>query len=153
MKSGELKKRKEARQAAEKELTEAKETGDQEVIDKFSRRLVKVLPEHNEEAKKLLRLMGIPVISAPCEAEAMATELVKAGKVFAVASEDMDCLTFNCPRLLRNLMKPESKKLPVYEYSAEKLLEDLDMSRASFIDMCILLGCDYTDSIKGIGPK
>ena len=22
-----------------------------------------------------------------------------------------------------------------------------------FIDMCILLGCDYCDSIKGIGPK
>lgn len=22
-----------------------------------------------------------------------------------------------------------------------------------FIDLCILLGCDYTDSIKGIGPK
>jgi flap endonuclease-1 len=25
---------------------------------------------------------------------------------------------------------------------------DMDM----FIDMCILLGCDYCDSIKGIGP-
>ena len=103
MKSGELKKRKEARQNAEKELVEAKEVGDQEIIDKFSRRLVKVLPEHNEEAKKLLRLMGIPVLTAPCEAEAQATELVKAGKVFAVASEDMDCLTFDCPMLLRNL--------------------------------------------------
>lgn len=22
-----------------------------------------------------------------------------------------------------------------------------------FIDLCILLGCDYTDSIRGIGPK
>ena len=22
-----------------------------------------------------------------------------------------------------------------------------------FIDLCILLGCDYCDSIKGIGPK
>lgn len=153
MKSGELKKRKEARQAAEKELTEAKETGDQEVIDKFSRRLVKVLPEHNEEAKKLLKLMGIPVLTAPCEAEAQATELVKAGKVFAVASEDMDCLTFDCPMLLRNLTKPESKKLPVLEYSADILLKELKFTREQFVDMCILLGCDYCDKIQGIGPK
>merc|ERR1711937_849293 len=47
----------------------------------------------------------------------------------------------------------ESKKLPVLEYNAEKLLEDLEMSREQFVDMCILLGCDYCDSIKGIGPK
>ena len=24
---------------------------------------------------------------------------------------------------------------------------------SQFIDLCILLGCDYCDSIKGIGPK
>ena len=42
MKSGELKKRKEARQKAEKELEEAKEQGEQEAIDKQNRRLVKV---------------------------------------------------------------------------------------------------------------
>ena len=153
MKSGELQKRKEARQKAEKELAEAKEVGDEATVEKFNRRMVKVLPEHNEEAKRLLELMGIPVITAPCEAEAQATELVKAGKVFAVASEDMDCLTFDCPRLLRNLTKPESKKLPVLEYNAEKLLSELKMSRSEFVDMCILLGCDYCDSIKGIGPK
>jgi len=153
LKSGELQKRKEARQEAEKKLEAAKEEGDEETIEKFNRRMVKVLPEHNEEAKKLLTLMGIPVVSAPCEAEAQATELVKAGKVFAVASEDMDCLTFDCPRLLRNLTKPESKKLPVTEYNSEKLLTELEMDRKSFVDMCILLGCDYCDSIKGIGPK
>lgn len=31
-------------------------------MDKFSRRTVKVTREHNEECRKLLRLMGIPVI-------------------------------------------------------------------------------------------
>lgn len=28
-----------------------------------------------------------------------------------------------------------------------------DYSRVQFIDLCILLGCDYLDPIKGIGPK
>lgn len=36
--------------------------GDTEAIDKFSRRLVRVTREHNDECKKLLRLMGIPYV-------------------------------------------------------------------------------------------
>ena len=28
-----------------------------------------------------------------------------------------------------------------------------DHARVQFIDLCILLGCDYLDPIKGIGPK
>ena len=27
------------------------------------------------------------------------------------------------------------------------------MDRDQFVDLCILLGCDYVDKIKGIGPK
>ena len=36
--------------------------GTAEDLDKFSRRTVKVTREHNEECRKLLGLMGIPVI-------------------------------------------------------------------------------------------
>ena len=37
-------------------------TGDAADIEKFSRRTVKVTPEHNAECKKLLSLMGIPYV-------------------------------------------------------------------------------------------
>lgn len=36
--------------------------GDQEAIDKFSRRTVRVTSQHNDEVKKLLKLMGIPYV-------------------------------------------------------------------------------------------
>lgn len=36
--------------------------GDEENVEKFSRRLVKVTKDHNEECKKLLSLMGIPYV-------------------------------------------------------------------------------------------
>merc|ERR1712154_62959 len=153
MKSGELAKRKERRDEAQKELEKAEEAGDEENVNKFSKRLVKVTKEHNEECKQLLTLMGIPYVDAPCEAEAQCAALVKAGKVYATGTEDMDSLTFGSNVVLRHLTFSEARKLPIKEYNLSRLLEELGLSQDEFIDLCILLGCDYCDSIKGIGPK
>ncbi|XP_050445677.1 flap endonuclease 1 [Cataglyphis hispanica] len=153
LKSGELAKRAERRDEAQKLLQAAEEDGNVEAIDKFSRRLVKVTKNHADEAKQLLQLMGIPYIDAPCEAEAQCAALVKAGKVFATATEDMDALTFGCNVLLRRLTLSEARKLPVQEIHLDKVLTDLELNHDEFIDLCIMLGCDYTGSIKGVGPK
>ncbi|ORY41033.1 flap endonuclease 1 [Rhizoclosmatium globosum] len=152
MKSNELKKRGEKREGAEKAAAAAEEAGDAENFDKFSRRTVKVTKEHNEECRRLLKLMGVPYIEAPCEAEAQCASLAKSGKVYAAGSEDMDTLTFGTPVLMRHLTFSEARKMPVMEIELPKVLEGLGMTMDQFIDMCILLGCDYCDSIKGIGP-
>lgn len=153
MKSGELAKRKEKREEAQKGLAQAEETGDAESMEKFSRRLVKVTPQHNDECKRLLKLMGIPYIEAPCEAEAQCAALVKSGKVYATGTEDMDALTFGSSVLLRHLTFSEARKMPIREFYLDRILTELELSHYEFIDLCILLGCDYCDSIKGIGPK
>merc|ERR1719494_496364 len=149
LKSGELAKRTERREEAQKQLTQAQEAGDAENIEKFSRRLVKVTPQHNKECKELLQLMGVPYIDAPCEAESQCAELVKGGKVYAMASEDMDSLTFGAKILLRHLTFSEARKMPIQEFHFDKVLEDLEFTYEQFIDLCILLGCDYCESIKG----
>lgn len=41
----------------------ADEGGTAEDIDKLARRQVRVTKEHNEECKRLLALMGIPVVT------------------------------------------------------------------------------------------
>nr|CAG8463595.1 6917_t:CDS:2 [Entrophospora candida] len=97
-------------------------------IDKFSRRTVKVTPQHNDECKQLLRLMGIPYVEAPYEAEAQCAALAKAGKVYAAASEDMDTLTFSSPILLRHLTFSENRKLPIDEINLDKVIEGLEVS-------------------------
>ncbi|CAG8475473.1 16065_t:CDS:2 [Cetraspora pellucida] len=177
LKSGELAKRLERKKEANKKLEEAQEaglsslskflawtiqfpscnvfylcSGDMPNVDKYSRQTVKVTKEHNEECKKLLKLMGIPYVEAPCEAEAQCAALAKAGKVYAAASEDMDTLTFSTPVLLRHMTYSEAKKMPISEIHLNKVLEGLQFSMNQFIDLCILLGCDYCESIKGIGP-
>lgn len=153
LKKEELAKRLSRREEATEDLAEAIETGVKEDIERYSKRTVKVTKQHNEDCKKLLRLMGVPVIEAPSEAEAECASLCKSGKVYAVASEDMDSLTFGAPRFLRHLMEPSSKKIPVMEFEIAKVLEELNLTMDQFIDMCILCGCDYCDTIRGIGAQ
>ncbi|KAL7271630.1 Elongation of fatty acids protein 2 [Rhizina undulata] len=152
LKSGELAKRVARKAEAEKAHEKAKETGTAEEIEKFSRRTVRVTKEHNADCKKLLKLMGIPYIEAPCEAEAQCAALANAGKVFAAASEDMDTLCFNAPILLRHLTFSEQRKDPIQEIHLEKALQGLGFTKEQFIDLCILLGCDYCDTIPKVGP-
>ncbi len=161
LKYDELNRRKKIKEKADDDLESAKEKlknaknkqeADEalEEIDKFSKRNVRVTKQHNDEAKKLLRLMGIPVIEAPSEAEAQCVELVKSKKAFAVATEDMDALTFAAPILLKRLT---DSKHPTVEIKIDKVLSELDITYDQFVDLCILCGCDYCGTITGIGPK
>ncbi|PYH44986.1 multifunctional nuclease RAD27 [Aspergillus saccharolyticus JOP 1030-1] len=153
LKSGELAKRFARRGEATEAHEEAKETGTAEDVEKFSRRTVRVTREHNADCKKLLKLMGIPYIDAPTEAEAQCAVLARAGKVYAAASEDMDTLCFETPILLRHLTFSEQRKEPIQEIHLSRALEGLGMDRKQFIDLCILLGCDYLEPIPKVGPN
>ncbi|KAG0472124.1 hypothetical protein HPP92_016670 [Vanilla planifolia] len=172
LKRQELDKRCFNRENAVKNLAIALETGNSHDIEKFSKRIVKVACggvqkvaldkgmdpiqvtlQHNEGCKKLLKLMGVTVVEAPSEAEAQCAALCKSGEVYAVASEDMDSLTFGAPRFLRHLMDNVSGKAPIVEFEISKVLGELDLTMAQFVDLCILSGCDYCDGIKGIGAR
>lgn len=100
---------------------------------------------------QLLKLIGVPVIQAPADAEALCAWLVKEGTVDAVASEDMDTLPFGANILIRQLKSKKDGE--VIEYSLSKLLERLQINHQEFVDLCILLGCDYCEKICGLGPK
>ena len=180
LKYAELAKRKESKKKAEKELEEATERAEKvclnkqklreeggsedselekeleeavEDMDKAAKRNIHITKQQIEDVKTLLRLMGVPVVEAPGEAEAQCAELVKGGKVYAAGTEDMDALTFGTPIILRKLTMPESSKEKVVEISVSKVLSGLDITYDQFVDLCILCGCDYCQSIKGIGPK
>ncbi|XP_063901663.1 flap endonuclease 1-like [Zophobas morio] len=153
LKSCELERRTERRVETQKSLLEAYESGTPQDVAKFTRRMVKATKKHNEDCKKLLMLMGIPYIEAPCEAEAQCAELVKLGKVFATGTEDLDALTFGTPILLRRITFSDARKLPIQEINLNVALEELNISMDQFIDLCILLGCDYCETIGKVGPQ
>uniref|UniRef100_A0A1A7WTW0 Gen endonuclease homolog 1 n=1 Tax=Iconisemion striatum TaxID=60296 RepID=A0A1A7WTW0_9TELE len=104
-----------------------------------------------KDCAELLKYLGVPVIQAPGDAEALCARLVADGVVDAVASEDMDTLPFGAKVLIRQLNAKRDSD--VVEYSLPKLLEELCISHEELVDLCILLGCDYCDKLRGFGPK
>uniref|UniRef100_A0A914X4L6 XPG-I domain-containing protein n=1 Tax=Plectus sambesii TaxID=2011161 RepID=A0A914X4L6_9BILA len=65
----------------------------------------------------------------------------------------MDALTFGSTVLLRHMTFSEAKKMPIQEFHLDRVLSAFDMSMEQFIDLCIMLGCDYCGTIRGIGQK
>ena len=56
------------------------------------------------------------------------------------------------PLLIKNLHAAEAQKKPIVEINLERALQGLEVTMAQFVDLCIMMGCDYSDTIKGIGP-
>jgi flap endonuclease-1 len=115
-----------------------------------------------EEARELLRLLGIPVIQAPTEGEAQAAHLARKGLVWAAASKDYDSLLFGAPRLLRFLTISGKEFLPSKGVSrpiipevidTQALLSHYGLTREQLVDLAILVGTDFSEGVKGIGPK
>lgn len=69
---------------------------------KFKKSATYITKDMKDDAKKMLELLGIPVIQAPGEAEAQCSALVKSGYAYATATEDMDALTFGMSYLTSN---------------------------------------------------
>ena len=100
------------------------------------------------ECKEILKLLGIPVIESPTEADPLCAILVKNNLARGILSEDMDMLTFGSPYLIR---KVRGNKYNIMEIDLFKILKELEINMDQFIDLSILLGCDYLPKIKGIG--
>ncbi len=114
------------------------------------------------DAKRLLSLLGIPWVQAPGEGEAQAALMCERGDVWAVASRDYDTLLYGSPRLLRYLTiagreflpsSGTSRPLEPELISLQHLLQSLGINRSQLVDLAILVGTDYNQGVKGVGPK
>ncbi|XP_062987309.1 probable flap endonuclease 1 homolog isoform X2 [Elgaria multicarinata webbii] len=102
------------------------------------------------DCETLLGYLGVPCVQAPAEAEATCAALVKSGHASCTATEDMDALPFGSVLLLRHL---NAKNGDLEEISLPVVLQKLSMTQEQFVDLCILLGCDYCGKISKLGPK
>ncbi len=158
-----LEKRKETKIEAAKKFEEAKEKQDIELMKKYAARTSRLTDEMIEEAKRLIEAFGLPVLTAPSEAEAQASLIARNNDAFALSTNDADALLFGAPRIVRNLsMAGKKKKASKLSYevvkpdiiSLEDNLRHLGINQEQLIALAMLIGTDYNSGgIKGIGPK
>ena len=162
LKREEIRKRREAREKSIREYEAAVASGD--TATAWSRAVMtsRLTRTMVDEAKTLLALLGIPWVQAPSEGEAQAAFLARRGDVWAAGSKDYDSLLFGAPRLVRFLAVASSEFLPSIGRSRsvppelldlEENLRILGLSREQLIDVGILVGTDFDEGVKGIGPK
>ena len=136
--------RKSIRKKAEEKMSNA-ETEEEKI--KYFKRSVSISKKQLDECRELLDMMGIPYVNAPQEADSQCAWLAKNGFADAVLTEDMDILTFGSPKIVKNLTSV--RKNPI-EIDLISLKEKFGWTQEQFIEMCVLLGCDYTDNLSDI---
>lgn len=161
-KGGVIRERSERKKVAEAAWKAALEKGNLAEARKAAQATSRFTPEMVRQSKELLGLMGIPVVESPSEGEAQAAQMAIEGTVDAVASQDIDCLLFGAPLLLRNLSIGGRRKIPGRNEYVEvepefielrAVLEANGLSRQQLIWMGILVGTDFDEGVMGIGPK
>ncbi len=162
MKRGTQEKREEIKDEAREKYEKAKSEEDVEGMGRFARQIVHLDKEKIEESKELLNAMGIAVIQAPSEGEAQASYIARYEKsVYAIASQDYDCLMFDAPYLIQNLTLAKKRKtvsgyveIKPQLIELKNVLKELGISHEQLICLGILSGTDYNPGgVKGIGPK
>lgn len=154
--------RKQIRETSTEKWLEALEKGDWEDARKFAQASSRFTEQMISDSKILLSHMGLPYVQALGEGEAQAAYMVRKGDSWCVGSQDHDSLLFGADRLIRNLTITGRRKLPrkstyievkpelIY---LEEMLKDLEITREQLIDIGILIGTDFNEGVKGIGPK
>src|SRR5439155_19068274 len=162
LKFAEIARRRSIKARYDAELAQALEAGDLAKAYSKATMTSRLTREMAEEARELLRLMGLPVIQALSEGEAQASHMAAKESVWAAASKDYDCLLFGTPRLLRFLTISGKEFLPSKGafraitpelIDIAVLLEHYKISRSQLVDLAILVGTDFNEGIKGIGLK
>lgn len=162
LKRATVNRRVEARRQAASLYAQHLESGQMDEARKYAQRAASLSEHILKSSKNLLDLLGIPWVQAPSEGEAQAAYLAIKRDASASASQDMDSMLFGSPTLIRNLSIVGRRKLPGRNAYVEvdpemmhltQVLRGLEISRENLVDIGILVGTDYAEGVKGVGPK
>uniref|UniRef100_A0A182UW22 Exonuclease 1 n=1 Tax=Anopheles merus TaxID=30066 RepID=A0A182UW22_ANOME len=145
-------KRREIRETARKRGAELLRLGRIDEARSFLRRCVDITHGMALQLIQECRKRGVDCIVAPYEADAQLAYLNRTDIAQYVITEDSDLVLFGCNRILFKLDLTGHGRL--VEASKLHLAMGCREDRykfAKFRYMCILSGCDYLDSLPGIG--
>lgn len=151
--------RREARKAAERKWQHAVRMGQPAL--RYAQAATHIDADIVAGSKTILELMGVPWIQAPSEGEAQCSWMCRQNLVFATASQDFDSLLFGSSRLVRNLAGAADRYRPAQNdvscldpelIELDEVLTTLAITREQLILVGLLIGTDYNEGVKGVGP-
>lgn len=162
LKARELERRRRQRERSLAEWREALREGD--LAKAFSKAVTTARVDDYiiSSSKRLLELMGVPFIDAPHDAEAQAAYLVERGDAWAANTLDWDYLLYGGARMVRYITLTGFEWLPSRGVARrlspelvvlEEVLRSLGVTRRQLVEIAILVGTDYNEGVRGIGPR
>lgn len=96
---------------------------------------------------------GFACVLAPSESDFVTGHLARAGVVDIAFGDDSDALPFGARFVCRNLHRYMLGADPALEvFDRARALALLKLTEAQFVDLCILMHCDYASTIRNVGP-
>ena len=146
--------RERSRQENKRKAEECLKHGNSIMAHKLFSAAVDITPEMAYKFVQVAKAMNIEFYVAPFEADAQLAYMYQSGKADFVITEDSDLLAFGVKRCFFKM----STNGQGFEINTEELHSVQEINLTTFTQemlliMCILSGCDYLDSIKGIGLK
>ena len=118
---------------------------------KLRTQIICVTPEHKRKCIHFLEAFGFITVTAEYEADQVCATLCSAGVVDAVMTDDLDCMAFGAPRVLRK-NRCQNGITPYHIIELRPVLDSLHLTVDRFLLYCVLAGCDYVPSPLGVGP-
>ena len=120
----------------------------EQTIQKKKRSNIKIDWSKINVFKQILEECGLFYYQCDGETDIYVKEFFKSELIDYVITEDVDFLTHGCEKVLFDY---NYRSTSVMLYKQKKIIEELELTQSKFIDMCILMGCDYTSTIGKIG--
>ncbi|CAL5409105.1 unnamed protein product [Camellia sinensis] len=133
---------------------EHESNGNNAAAYKCYQKAVDISPSVAYELIQVLKQENVGYVVAPYEADAQMTFLAVSKMVDAVVTEDSDLIAFGCPRIIYKMDK--FGQGVEFRYSMLQQNSELNLTgftKQMLLEMCILSGCDYLQSLPGMGLK
>ena len=113
-----------------------------------------------QRCETLLRMLGVPVVYANAEGEALCALLNEKGIVDGIISNDSDCFLFGATTIYTKFTLENLENRTVMRYDADRLTaavhgssRSIALSRKDLVAFALLTGSDMTSGVANVGHK
>lgn len=109
---------------------------------------IKGFNDFNILKRYIKNVLKIPFLIAPNESEKYCSYLSRIKFVSAVYTTDTDCFAFGASLIITEI---DFIKKIFHVSQPSVILNKLNITQETFVDFCIMLGCDFNEKVEGIG--